>query len=385
MLRILAAVALLAPSTALANMAALREEPAVLSGPSALGPAALVVDREELRIDCREEGDEPVCAFRAEYHVRNPSEEPVSVVAAFYGVSVVGTGVLVDGRPAQSLLLESEQRALDEAASSAAGSAGRGYLGPALDRLGFRLELAPLERRELVATGSFVPRPLFRPSYAIPAPDLRHPVLATRGDPSSHSIEYLLAPIRTWGEVRSLRVAVRHPSAWTVSLRAGEGAAWSESGEGGMTVHTYDGGVELGPTLHVGITRPGRPIRNGGPLVGLGAELVSPTLRARVGYEIAGPDYLLYAVAVEGDFVDHLVVAPTLEIATPFILVIPSLGAAIGVPVLVDPGGAEVGVRLQATVSLPYVSVVVPVDMYPGRGTTHPEWIQVGIFGQVSM
>ena len=82
------------------------------------------------------------------------------------------------------------------------------------------------------------------------------------------------------------------------------------------------------------------------------------------------------------DFTGTTTLVPLGEVASPGVYFIPSLGLGAGVPIQFRSGaGTHVGARMQLTLSFPVVSIVFPVDVFPGdAGNT---W-QVGLFGQAS-
>lgn len=132
-------------------------------------------------------------------------------------------------------------------------------------------------------------------------------------------------------------------------------------------------------------TRPAPVAVHGGPLIGIGARVNGEiAARARLGYEFAAPPWLLYALAVETDFTDRALIVPTVEAALPFVLLLPSLGFGLGAPVHIDGDGARVGVRLQTSLAFPFVSVVVPFDIYPSLDVNDPDFWQAAVMAQAS-
>ncbi|HKB49303.1 MAG TPA: hypothetical protein VKC57_16470, partial [Ktedonobacterales bacterium] len=120
-------------------------------------------------------------------------------------------------------------------------------------------------------------------------------------------------------------------------------------------------------------------LRIGGPLFALGSPLGSRhELRLRAGVELGLGESLLAAAVVESNLGDRWTVVPLLDAATPEILVIPSLGLGLGVPVQFLRGArTRVGGRIQLTASLPFVSLVVPFDVFADE-------VQTAMYGQVS-
>jgi len=103
----------------------------------------------------------------------------------------------------------------------------------------------------------------------------------------------------------------------------------------------------------------------GGVQLGLGARLGDGSrFMARLGYQLAAPESLLHSLSVETDFREQLVLTPLTQYATPQIVIIPSLGLGVGVPVQVLPE-ARPGLRLLADLHFGPVGAVFSWDHYP--------------------
>jgi hypothetical protein len=91
----------------------------------------------------------------------------------------------------------------------------------------------------------------------------------------------------------------------------------------------------------------------------------------------------IWSASVETDFQGTTTIVPLGELATPdFLVLIPSVGLGAGVPVQIRRGaGTYVGARMQLTVSFPVLSLLLPVDVFPGAPSR--TW-QAGFLGQVS-
>jgi hypothetical protein len=102
----------------------------------------------------------------------------------------------------------------------------------------------------------------------------------------------------------------------------------------------------------------------------------------RFGYEVAAPEWLLYAVHLDTDFRQDLVVAPHLDAALPTLAFLPlSFAAGVGLPIRVT-GAVEVGVRAQLTAQMLPLAFVVSFDVFPGRSA---DLLETTLFGQISL
>jgi hypothetical protein len=188
--------------------------------------------------------------------------------------------------------------------------------------------------------------------------------------------------IRGWAGSPNIEVTVRCPDArfW------GPGQdGWTASHEDGAFVARRTIAARDASRLSFTIVgRPGHTVLNGGPFVGIGDRLDAGQLRARFGYEMAVPWWVIWSASAETNFKGTTTLAALGEVASPDVMVIiPSLALGAGVPIQIRSGAAtHVGVRLQLTVSFPVLSIVLPVDVFPGDSSD--ETWQVGLFAQAS-
>jgi hypothetical protein len=91
---------------------------------------------------------------------------------------------------------------------------------------------------------------------------------------------------------------------------------------------------------------------------------------AMAGYEVALPFWLIHRVEVNTYFRDRTVIAPSTEAATPFLLVIPSLSAGLGIPISIRPH-ADIGVRFQMSIQYPFLGFVAFADMNASTPNVH--------------
>ncbi len=269
----------------------------------------------------------------------------------------------------------------------------------------------------------------FSPSYTLPVPRSRHLLLGGKPERSqAFHLDYLISPIRSWGPAPAIALTIRRPARWDVALRclrrapvpvASPPASPPASGPASASLSASAPArlplralrpalyaacpearrAEEGSTLVERLTLPGEEVDelnlelrlpprifyNGGILAGIGGNLDdSGGLRARFGYEIAAPEWLLFSLSVDTNFKDDVVLTPTFEAATPSLLFLPSLGLGVGMPVrLVEE--RRVGVRVQLSVHWPVLGWVTSFDIFPGQGFSEPRRFQVSMLAQIGL
>jgi hypothetical protein len=204
---------LLSTSWALANMAAPLQPGHALGEPDA-ALAALVIEREQLDIDLRALGSEPVidgvenddfgkALISAEYHIRNDSAKralTLDFVAA--AVDTAQWTVWVDGHEIRASYRESS-------ALPASFSAPRTTPGFERDTIPYEAHATGIIRFETELTPG---RHAIRVEYVAKA--TRHRV----GHPLVHwQLAYILAPARRWPSFGGLDVTITAPPQWEVA------------------------------------------------------------------------------------------------------------------------------------------------------------------------
>jgi hypothetical protein len=376
------------PGAASANIAQSRANPASFGGPKLDGQSGLRVQGETLALDCQVEAGEPICRFTASYRFHNPTATRQVTAAAFYGVRASEIAIVQDGRAAGRTLSPREARRLDGALAELRASGE-------VTRTGMALSVEPGRTALVTVTGRMAPGRYFSPSYALAAPRSRH-ILLGGMPPRSNTfhLDYLISPIRSWGPAPEIALTLRHPAGWDLWLschrQSPRGApascpAGQRAFDGATVVQRLTISGETVDTLSLEIKLPPRIFWNGGVLAGIGGNLDdSGGLRARFGYEIAGPEWLLLSLSLDTNFRDDLVLAPMVEAATPSVLILPSLGLGLGMPVrLVEE--RRVGIRVQLTVHWPILGWVTSFDIYPGQGFSEPRRFQVSMLAQIGL
>ncbi|RKG68336.1 hypothetical protein D7V80_12995 [Corallococcus sp. CA054B] len=313
---------------------------------------------EKLDFDCVEAEQEAVCRFEARYRLRNGTSEAEVIDAAFLGLRTREVRVGFDEEP----LPVTEGQA--------------DSMGPSpVERFGFTLTLPPGREGELWVRGVMQLEQRFLPSgYVWPAVQSRHALLSPGPARATHwDIDYLLGPIRTWAGNPTLHVTVRVPSAWEVGSSPDASARTLPVATGWRLRHEGEHGVaersltaESAPEwLNITLTKPQPWWIPGGVQLGLGARLGDGSrFMARLGYQLAAPESFLHSFSVETDFREQLVLTPLTQYATPQVVIIPSFGLGLGVPVQVLPE-ARPGLRLLADLHFGPLGAVLSWDHYP--------------------
>ncbi len=176
---------------------------------------------------------------------------------------------------------------------------------------------------------------------------------------------------------------MRYPSSWDISAEGfADGQAWTRTSDGGDDVDRIQIRSSAETKLSMRFTIAGSRLLDGGPVAGIGPRLDSPEARARFAWEIGGPPYVLYQLGFETNFAGRATIVPTIEAATPGFIFIPSLGLGVGVPVQYVNGRVYPGGRAIVEISFPIVSLLIPVDFFPGLGA--PDTGQVALLIQAS-
>ncbi len=368
------------PAPAWANAAAPLRAPDNEGGAFIAGPTTLVVEHEELSFRC---GDGE-CTFEAVYHVWNPGDAREDVVGAFYGIETDRLTATANGVDARHPLTPDQLRTVDDAVAVFDTAVAR---DTTIAREGFALGVDAHARGTLVFSGRMRPvsgtRGDVTGDTGMPPLETRHPWLGTRArSDRTARYAYALSPIRRWAGSPSIDVTVR----------CSDARSWGP-GQDGWTVSHDDGGFVARRTIAARdastlsftvVESQGTSVLHGGPYLGIGARLDAEGFRARFGYEAAAPWWVIWSASAETNFDGTTTLVPLGEVASPDVMVVvPSVGLGAGVPVQFRSGArTRVGVRMQLTVSFPVLSIVLPVDVFPGADSGQ-RW-QVALFAQAS-
>ncbi|WP_249351174.1 hypothetical protein [Corallococcus exiguus] len=367
--RLASLVCLLAALPAAANVAASTRTPATFTLSPGTASTRTEVLSEKLDFDCAEAEQEAVCRFEARYQLRNGTPEAEVIDAAFLGLRTHEVRVRFDEEPLP--VTEGQAASMGPTPEDAFGRPAHSLV----ERFGFTLTLPPGRGGELVVRGLMQLERRFLPSgYVWPAVQSRHALLSPSPARVTHwDIDYLLGPIRTWAGNPTLHVTVRVPSAWEVGSSPNASArtlpvatGWRLRHEGEQVVAERSLKAESAPEwLNVTLTKPQPWWIPGGVQLGLGARLGDGSrFMARLGYQFAAPESFLHSLSVETDFREQLVFTPLTQYATPQVLIIPSLGFGLGVPVQVLPE-TRPGLRLLADLHFGPLGAALSWDHYP--------------------
>jgi hypothetical protein len=373
---LLAASLALLPAGARANLAAPLTRPSELSSP-ATTRSELAVDDEDLVLRCEERSGEPVCRVEARYRVVNPTAEAILGLGAFYGVRMRDVRITAAGARADAPLDAVSIARLDELVAPAHTNSGRSLLPPELERFGFRLNAAPRSQIDLTAAGWMHPERTRYSSYSTSAARGRHPVFHA-GEPRArvYHFTYLIAPIRSWSGAHRIRLNVSAPPSWRAELStraSGPVASLSVLTSAVANEWTASLAGDRVQALELTVELPGSA-EHGGPFLALGTvtgDHAASGFRIRFGWEAAWPPELVHALTVDlgstpEGFGNRVLVTPQIEVASPHLLILPSLSAGIGVPVELEPK-LRAGVRLLGGLQLYALGFVLSFDVFPGR------------------
>jgi hypothetical protein len=211
-------------------------------------------------------------------------------------------------------------------------------------------------------------------------------------DPGTLTLEYLMSPINSWASVGDITISVRHPSWWAlrgalVGPVAGKGDKresldFAEARDAGAIVSTAKTSGRQRERLSLELTPIPPIIENGGPFVGLGGRVGSHGgFRMRVGYDVAIRRLFIASLALESDLTHIMQIVPAVEIATPGVLILPSVSLGVGGAVQVRPETLG-AVRIQGSIHWFPLGFVAAVDLYPKPSKTDPQIAHVSLFGQ---
>lgn len=407
-----------------ANAAAHRDV-AVGSGPLFVGATAPRIERQRIVLTCRDEDAGPVCEFEAHYAVANRTTQ-----------ELVARGVFL-GRRARQLQISTDEPSttavLDLEAMLPLKTRARGLLctntlavfftAPPADEClmrssvpplplwtgrAFALPLAPGQTRWLAATGTLAPGVVHHHPQPKPSAWTRHPLLGHQRERVYH-LDYWLdssLALLTTDDASPLsarplydietEVEVRLPTAWAARVispwrpqpdRPLDAQAWRMLDDGGWHVARERFSSKNLPTaLSIEIRRVPSFWRLGGAFIGAGVTLTDVVEeRIRVGYELKLGSSLssnggLASISVDTNWEQLAIVTPGLELTTPMLDPVPSLGLGVGLPIMLAPERA-VGVRGSLGVHFYGMGVVASYDWFHSE-SAHSQWT---LLGQLSL
>ncbi len=390
------------PGAARGNIAAVQRQPGVFGAPQWGATTPLVVEQEELSFDCAEGPSEPTCSFEARYRIANPTAEPQAVLADFLGVDAHDVEVRIDGVPTSTeLSAEDRTRFVALVAGVRTGADPHEVLGGEVTHAGFTLEVGPRERCEVTATGTLVARARFVPRSWLPPAATRHLLLDVEVGgrrEAEFDLRYLLAPLETWAEARSVTVVVRYPTDWGFAALLGDSydllgnlpaeqpEGWTVVVEGARSTATWRSDDQTPAVLDLGFDAGSlEAFHSGGVVLGFGGTVGEGGggFWMRWGYEVAYPSWLLYGVSVDTDYQERAILALQIQGASPLAAampIFPSLDLGLGLPIQLLPE-TQVGVRLSCGFTWGPVGFNATFDLFPGYDTSHPDFAQIGLYG----
>ncbi len=214
-----------------------------------------------------------------------------------------------------------------------------------------------------------------RRGWDIPADETRHLLLHSGRVTGSYALGFRRSPGVLRGEGYSAEVAV---SVGTEVVWEGasfmQGVLWAREGGqhvvrlGEIVATDGERYPDLAEVL-VAVRDPGELVHHAGPQLSLGVGLHErgESFRVRLEYEVAIDDFILPGFGLDADTRTGWWFVPRVEIATPFLILLPSLSVGVGVPIELGPE-PEVGLRLLAGMQYGPLGLVGSVDLFPGGG-----------------
>ncbi len=345
------------------------------------------LNAETLDLDCRTLGTDGTCSFRASYTFENPGAAPQELRGACYHLYTEDVQVQAEAATAAEALDAAAAAALDAVVLNAEGLQQLPYPIPAdVDRHGFRLTVPAGASATLVLGGGVIAGYDQADPIDTPAIRTRH-LVADRAVGGRRElvrgIEIRFAPRAQFEARHPVRVAIRPPAGYALKTRFVDPEAarrarptkvpgrWQDGVADGAPLATFEAAAGVPPILEITFHRASRPaFHSGGPIVGLGGTLgAGPDgFSARLGYEVAYPAFVHYALSADSDFTSRLVVTPTVGVHSPIPNppYWPSFDAGLGVPLRVA-GGFDVGIRAFAGLSWGPVGFSAYLDVFPAQ------------------
>jgi hypothetical protein len=384
---------------AYANLAAPSEEPVISGDPAALNSTPISVRDESLTIHCHGPNDAPTCAFEARYALDNPTGQHQHLTVAFYGLRTRVTHADLNDAALHVQPIDAAQAdALGLPPITRFIPMGRDWgRGEALSLWQLTLAVAPHTRAPLTVRGTIDPGRHWTPSYEVSANQARHPWMHTDTPPRDWVLHYLIGPIRTWGgDPPTVRLTVEAPRGWGLrgrALWASDTPPPADILPAAFTAEDANDLTRLTSTFHsaavddlrLDLRAPPPGLQNGGLLLGVGGRLDDAGgFRARLGYDVAYPDWLLYGIHLDSDLRQDLTLALMVEAASPSAMILPSLGLGVG-PALQALPDLAAGVRAQVSAHWPALGLVTSFDIFPGLEVANPRMFQVTMLAQLGL
>jgi hypothetical protein len=377
-----------------------------IGGPWLLEEVEATLLEEELEIDCSRMEAEDACRFSFRWRIANPGAEAIDLHGGCYTLYADEVRLRDGDERADALLSDEDAPLLDQRVLAGERVDALPYPIPEdVDRQGFERRIEGGGEARLEMSGLVVPGYQRPPSAWTPAAATRHLLtdVEVGGRPAeTRGLEVRFAPRAVWNPERPVSIRIRLPEGWEFRARFVDPAAvrrvrtppppgeWRYEPDGDSTAAVLDAPAGVPPILEIHFVREAvTPFHSGGPIIGLGGTIGSGEdgFWARLGYEIAYPEFLLFSVVADTDFHTTLVLAPTLTVASSLMEppYFPSFDFGLGLPLRVV-GAFEVGVRVAAGLSWGPVGFSAVLDVYPGHaGESDPlaGLLQIGLLGLI--
>jgi hypothetical protein len=304
-------------------------------------------------LDCT--GEDQACAFTSTYRLNNDADQPVTLEVVADGYRLAGVELSIDGSPRAGRTIERE-------------GDSREYPAVTHTTRSYELELAARSEATVVVTGTMNARPPEDRGLVKVSLPTRHPVLGDNPGPTVVHYDFALETLSRWSGRPTASFEIVPRQEWDMS--------------------TIPESTEVDPAqtpnYRVEARHTPEGLMNGGPYVGFGATMDEPGgVVGRVGYEVGFGMWGILGLALDTDFGQRFVIAPSLHAASAgWTCIFPSFGMGLGPAVRLGDRTA-LGGRLQAEIQLPFVGVVGNMDWYPALDA--PDTVDFAILGRISL
>lgn len=424
------------PQTAIANIGGVWKSGSAMLSPAYGARTPIIIEKEDLSFDCNTVHSNVICAFMAHYHLLNPTDETQSVLGAFFSEKTEDVVITFNGETQERILTIAEYKAISRAVDDESHRTmseddriamrrwtdnrwGRSaYESNAEERKkwlegnlkslpAFEISLASHGRANLIVRGRITPmnsQPWGLAELVENTAKSRHLLIGDTAERRAYYFTYYVSPIKSWGDVGEINITMVMPAdtrgfqyfyggkrdalkRFEYTRNDEYSGLESNSSRKKVEWHLPDHSDpgEIPDSLDFVFVTP-RKVLNGGILIGAGGQYRrNRTFVGQIGYEIAIPSWLLYGLVVESDFRNWITAILQIKMASPWLVLPPSVGIAFGVPFQFSfDGGLELGIRLQPDIMWGPIGIAMPFDLYFTSSADAPEFMQFSVLGQVS-
>ena len=362
-------------------------DPALISGPIALDPEhGILVHQETIEIRCLNFASKGQCSLNARWTLRGQGATPLLIGLGYASeVQLIAENSeqamkVTTSRP-RSEALAQRLSELDQAQHrDTPWHAARFRHSHRVSWFEVTPQLKPNHDFVLQVRATLSP-PRWRPQGEIPVVEARHPWLNQVDGEKRWVIDLVPTPMASRSQDYRLSFSLSYPSDW--QLRAGqhhgEPAERSQSRQDlrvtttrheDVAIATLDTPANRAPRISLALGHQGGDVHLGGLLIGAGYRL-RDSMRLRIGYEFAAPEWLAYVLYVETNLNDNVTVVPLVQATSPSSAGFPvAFVLGLGPSITLVPEFSP-ALRLEGTVQIFIVGLTVALDLVFPRGELH--------------